>query len=162
MFFAGVVKFPPEMGEAACESDALEPFGEGLINFVAVTLELSIVGDGVGFRIVAEDFEQAFQTAPGLPVVVNGVCGGGAVNPEVALGGAAFAGGEIVDGGLMFASAHTPSGHVAFAPVYVVPLHSSICKTSELRSSARMAPTTGASRLATLNAVVLRVLRLTW
>ncbi len=101
MFFAGFVKFPPEMGEAACEFDFFKLFGESLINFVAVTLELSFVGDGVGVRIVAEDFKQAFQAASGLPVVINGVCRGRAINPEVALGGAAFAGREVVDGGFI-------------------------------------------------------------
>ena len=81
--------------------DIFKLFGESLIDLIAVTLELSMVGDGVGFRIVAENIEQAFQTTPGLPVVVNGVCRRCAVNPEIALGGATFAGGEVVDGGFI-------------------------------------------------------------
>ena len=88
------------VGEAAAVAQA-EPGGDGVVNSVAVGVDGAFVGDGVGDLIVAEHFQQAAGSAPGVPVEVTSAGDRVEVSPQSAFLDGATTGVLIVDGGFI-------------------------------------------------------------
>ena len=97
---AKIGELTAHVGETATVIQA-EPGSDGVIDDVAVGVDLSGVGEGVGFGIVTEHFQQAPGSATGVPVEVTGARDRIAVDPQAALSNRTMAGGLIVDWGLV-------------------------------------------------------------